>query len=234
MSTLEGGEILVLTEEDQISNKIEMFNSCPLSEVISSTPKRKIENDSNNHQMKFVIISDTHSAHDNLELPDDGDVLVHCGDFTNKGLFGEVNSFFEFLRDKCDGKFKYIIVIVDNCGNDIKIHGTRFRSKWKFPPFMRDSLRKKDFDIPKDIDILLSHFPSDKGKLDSSRRASTELTELINSSHFTKLKIHCFGHVHASRGHYYESETDRLFVNAASIKGDKKKKVVNKPFAFYF
>lgn len=145
-----------------------------------------------------------------------------------------------FRKSKHNLKSKYhlllddTVTIQDNCGNDIKIHGTRFRSKWKFPPFMRDSLRKKDFDIPKDIDILLSHFPSDKGKLDSSRRASTELTELINSSHFTKLKIHCFGHVHASRGHYYESETDRLFVNAASIKGDKKKKVVNKPFAFYF
>ena len=99
---------------------------------------------------------------------------------------------------------------------------------------MRDSLRKTNFEIPKDIDILLSHFPSDKGDLDESNRASEELTELINSEHFTKLKIHCFGHVHKSRGYFYEDETNRLFINAVSLLGDKKKKNITKPFVFRF
>ena len=37
--------------------------------------------------MKFIFISDTHSLHDGLTLVA-GDVLIHCGDLTNKGSLG--------------------------------------------------------------------------------------------------------------------------------------------------
>jgi len=33
---------------------------------------------------RIVAISDTHNQHDEIELPE-GDILVHCGDFTNTG-----------------------------------------------------------------------------------------------------------------------------------------------------
>ena len=50
--------------------------------------------------VRFVVISDTHSYEDKqmsmktaLEAIPDGDVLLHCGDFTNVGKLGEVSSF---------------------------------------------------------------------------------------------------------------------------------------------
>ena len=63
--------------------------------------------------MRFVIISDTHQQHKHLEIPaSGGDVLIHCGDFTNKGTQDEVDLFFNYLKETCDGKFKYIILLV--------------------------------------------------------------------------------------------------------------------------
>jgi Calcineurin-like phosphoesterase len=42
--------------------------------------------------MKIVCISDTHSRHFNLKIPD-GDILIHAGDFTELGTTGEINRF---------------------------------------------------------------------------------------------------------------------------------------------
>eukprot|EP00455_Lapot_gusevi_P014836 TRINITY_DN17476_c0_g1_i1.p1 TRINITY_DN17476_c0_g1~~TRINITY_DN17476_c0_g1_i1.p1 ORF type:complete len:258 (-),score=34.00 TRINITY_DN17476_c0_g1_i1:42-815(-) len=49
-----------------------------------------------NGAIRFVVISDTHSMHDSLTMPP-GDVLLHCGDFTKKGLLEEVTSFNAWL-----------------------------------------------------------------------------------------------------------------------------------------
>lgn len=46
--------------------------------------------------MKIVAISDTHQLHDRLTVPD-GDVLVHCGDFTNKGDLTPLRNFFNWF-----------------------------------------------------------------------------------------------------------------------------------------
>lgn len=48
--------------------------------------------------MKLVCISDTHNQHDSVVLPE-GDILVHAGDFTNRGLPGEVRDFLVWLED---------------------------------------------------------------------------------------------------------------------------------------
>lgn len=42
--------------------------------------------------MKAVFISDTHQLHDRITIPD-GDVLVHSGDFTNRGTDGALKDF---------------------------------------------------------------------------------------------------------------------------------------------
>jgi len=39
--------------------------------------------------IRIVAISDTHNQHDELELPE-GNILVHCGDFTNTGSYPEI------------------------------------------------------------------------------------------------------------------------------------------------
>ncbi|KAF0973376.1 hypothetical protein FDP41_008583 [Naegleria fowleri] len=230
--------------------------------------------------MKFVVISDTHLLHDLLIIPN-GDVLIHCGDFTNLGLSAEVEMFFQFLVDKCDSKFEHVIMIVgnhewapdvvvgtkfniffspenqkklhakyhlllddtitikDKNQNAIKIHGTRYRGAWAFPVFFKDKRKKTTFEIPSDIDILLTHFPCNKNKLDiiydGTSRGSEELTMLLESdNYFTNLKIHCFGHNHDGRGFYYDTTKDRLYINAVSVIGDKRDKIVEQPFVFEF
>eukprot|EP00927_Polykrikos_kofoidii_P078637 TRINITY_DN75442_c0_g1_i1.p1 TRINITY_DN75442_c0_g1~~TRINITY_DN75442_c0_g1_i1.p1 ORF type:complete len:382 (-),score=45.76 TRINITY_DN75442_c0_g1_i1:99-1244(-) len=62
--------------------------------------------------VRFVVISDTHGKHDHLVLPD-GDVLLHCGDFTAHGTKDEVAAFNEWLGQKCN-KFRRRIVIAGN------------------------------------------------------------------------------------------------------------------------
>lgn len=44
-------------------------------------------------QVRFVFISDTHMCHHKLPKLPHGDVLVHCGDFTNFGSLREVEMF---------------------------------------------------------------------------------------------------------------------------------------------
>ncbi|EFC36075.1 predicted protein [Naegleria gruberi] len=257
-------------------------STSPIEEEITTlqVPQRSIKHHSNLpiQPMKFVLISDTHCMHEMVDLPA-GDVLLHCGDFTNTGLFTEVDTFFEYLIKQCDGVFKYIIMIVgnhewspdiivyprfqkyfreekskstlksqyyllldesvtivDDNNHSIKIHGVRYRGNWAPPLFCK----KTSFNIPNDIDILMTHFPCCKFNMDrtsnGSSRGSEELTTLLDSNHFTNLKVHCFGHNHCpkARGFAYEKESDRMYINAISVIGNKEDKLIGKPFVFEF
>lgn len=46
--------------------------------------------------MRIVAISDTHNLHGSASVPD-GDVFVHCGDWTDLGLEDEVDAFDDWL-----------------------------------------------------------------------------------------------------------------------------------------
>ena len=50
-------------------------------------------------EMRFTFISDTHSLHDRL-IVEAGDVLIHCGDLTNKGSLEDVEKFAGFMAAK--------------------------------------------------------------------------------------------------------------------------------------
>ena len=189
-----------------------------------------------------------------------------------------MNNFFEFLLKHCDGRFKYIVMIVGNHENmpdaivktrftayfgninsttsyhlllddvlivrddennpSAKLFGSRFKASWSIPS-KREFIKKNKFDeIPKDIDILLTHFPCNKNNLDiiynGESRGSEELTKLLDSDYFTKLKIHLLGHNHDARGYHYEKTSDRLYVNASSMVGHKKEQKIVQPFTFDF
>ena len=47
--------------------------------------------------MRLVVIADTHNMHKKVILPE-GDVLIHCGDFSAIGRHHEVKSFLEWFR----------------------------------------------------------------------------------------------------------------------------------------
>ena len=44
-----------------------------------------------------VVISDTHTYHDDIKELPSGDVLIHCGDFTKKGKTAELVAFREWF-----------------------------------------------------------------------------------------------------------------------------------------
>jgi len=60
---------------------------------------------------KIVMISDTHTYHHDLELPD-ADILFHCGDFTLMGNPLEVLNFNDWLGTL--KQFNHIVVIAGN------------------------------------------------------------------------------------------------------------------------
>ena len=62
--------------------------------------------------MKIIVISDTHGKHkalDNALKNIDGDILIHCGDFTNLGYEHEIQSFINWFTKLDNFKHKFVI-----------------------------------------------------------------------------------------------------------------------------
>jgi calcineurin-like phosphoesterase family protein len=74
--------------------------------------------------IKIVCVSDTHGLHDNIsnEIPE-GDVLIHCGDFTNSGEKEQIESFLRWMGSQ---PHKYKILIAGN--HDITIQPDYYNS----------------------------------------------------------------------------------------------------------
>lgn len=91
----------------------------PLYVPVQSQQIPEITEGNPEEQMKirFVCISDTHGLHDsvfqNQKLPD-GDILIHCGDYTDRAV-DRLPSFCKFLENqkKLCG-FKHIILVPGN------------------------------------------------------------------------------------------------------------------------
>jgi predicted phosphodiesterase len=58
--------------------------------------------------LRIVVISDTHSSYPQLPPCD---ILIHCGDFSNKGSLSEVDKFCNYIKSL---PFKHKIVIAGN------------------------------------------------------------------------------------------------------------------------
>lgn len=65
--------------------------------------------ESRKHPLRFVFVSDTHGRH-TFDVPE-GDVLVHAGDFTMRGLGPEIAKFNDWLKRQ---PHRYKVVIAGN------------------------------------------------------------------------------------------------------------------------
>jgi predicted phosphodiesterase len=72
---------------------------------------------------KIVIISDTHNKHKQIKIPD-GDILIHCGDFTSYGYKDEVKRFIEWFS-KQTHKHKIFIA-----GNHDRSFDSQFQTEY--------------------------------------------------------------------------------------------------------
>jgi Icc-related predicted phosphoesterase len=76
---------------------------------------------------KILMISDTHTRHQQIQGMEKADVLIHAGDITFNGEYEKLSEFNEWLfslGDKFDGGFVHKIVIPGN-------HDLTFESDWE-------------------------------------------------------------------------------------------------------
>lgn len=192
--------------------------------------------------MKLCLISDTHQHHKKIIMPD-CDIVIHAGDFSYHGEDVEVEKFLNWyrkqnikyklliagnhekgcakdmtlLKQKCEN---YDITLLNN--NHITIEGVKFFGspysvefgQWAFG-LPDDKLQDIWNYIDPDVDVLITHGPA-FGTLDKTlsglRVGSKTLTNHINNV-LWNLKLHVVGHIHESRGCYFNGKF--LTVNAS-------------------
>lgn len=88
--------------------------------------------------MLLVAISDTHGAHHDIDLPY-GDILVHCGDFSNTGSPREIDSFSQWF-----GSQPHPIKLLVWGNHDLTLDRPFYDANWKrfhkqkYPPLPKN------------------------------------------------------------------------------------------------
>lgn len=175
--------------------------------------------------MKIVAISDTHNKHESLTIPD-GDVLVHCGDFSTGGSLTELMKFnmwlgtlphkhkivvpgnhdfiCEDLPELCRQEFTNAILLIDQMLliEDKKFYGTPWVPEYGRFAFMLSEaeLALKFSRIPNNLDVLITHGPPKKvlDKVRSGEYAGSE--SLYKRCLEVRPKVNVFGHIHEGYG----------------------------------
>ena len=182
--------------------------------------------------LQVVVISDTHGAHRNLQIPD-GDVLVHAGDFTRFGSEDDAIDFNGWLatlphRTKIvvEGNHEFnapwkqrTAQILSNANflrnEALEVDGVRFFGKG----FFWNMRSKNPYDdlIPKDTDVLIAHNPA-RGYVDGGKGCE-ESAALCARLH---PRAYICGHIHTAKGITQGSGAcaTTMFVNGASVLGD--------------
>ena len=192
--------------------------------------------------MKLVFISDTHNRHRDIKIPE-GDILVHAGDVSSRGIKSEIDSFINwfqsqphkhkiFIAGNHDFFFEKIVernveVKIPNViylnDSGCEIEGLNFWGSPVQPEFFNWAFNRKrgkeikqHWDlIPKNTDILITHGPP-YGILDkTTRNELVGCEELVKKVIEIKPKIHAFGHIHEGYGIFKNENT--TFINASIL-----------------
>jgi Icc-related predicted phosphoesterase len=193
--------------------------------------------------MKTVCISDTHTRHKEILLPE-GELIIHAGDMGSIGSKCEIEDFLIWYSG-LDYKYKILIggnhdrylefedasiiraMIPENIHylNDsgITIEGIHFWGSPVQPAFNNWAFnreRGEDIDrhwqlIPDDTDVLITHGPP-FGILDKTvREDHVGCEKLLEKVQKIKPKFHIFGHVHEGYGIHHQRGT--RFINASIL-----------------
>jgi Icc-related predicted phosphoesterase len=207
-------------------------------------------------EKNLVFISDTHGLHDRIEVPD-GDILIHCGDISSRGLLNEVTKFSNWF---CKLPHKHKVIIPGNHDfifeknnqihkelfedkgvtflNDsqteiegIKIWGspiTPYFHNWAFNlPRQGWELEQKWKDIPEETDILITHGPA-YGFVDTVMGRPENLGCELLAKRIASLKPSIHVCGHIHTGYGYKFDGDTHFFNAAVL--DEQYYFTQKPF----
>ncbi|MFT5288886.1 MAG: Icc-related predicted phosphoesterase [Planctomycetota bacterium] len=190
--------------------------------------------------LRIVSLSDTHTLHDRIDVPD-GDVLVHAGDFTNRGSEDDVASFGAFLagqphrhkvivagnhdflfesdRERAEKLLGDVVYLQDSGATieGVEFWGSPWQpwfKNWAFNLERGAALAAKWELIPGATDVLITHGPA-YGVLDqvlSGEPVGCE--ELRKTLDRVQPSLHVFGHIHEARGSAQTGPT--LSVNASN------------------
>jgi Icc-related predicted phosphoesterase len=190
-----------------------------------------------NRMMKIVAFSDTHNLHRKTQIPE-GDVLIHAGDFTDRGTLEEVQDFLKFFSslphphkilvagnhdfyfenfpeetEKMVNGFTYLLdeeVVIDG----VKFYGTPWQPRfqnWAFNLDRGAEIKAKWDLIPADVDLLVTHgapYGIRDQTFDGEKIGCKDLYDAVKR---IKPPYHLFGHVHEGYGQSVIGET--TFVN---------------------
>lgn len=191
-------------------------------------------------RLRVVLISDTHALHDEVRVPD-GDLLIHAGDFSNIGALEDVIAFNEFLgrlphphkvviagnHDFCFERIperaRPLITAAHYLQDEeVTVAGLRiWGSPWQ-PEFMNwafnlprgEPLRQKWAQIPRGIDVLVTHGPPlGHGDLVAHRDERVGCADLLEAVQRVRPRLHVFGHIHEGYGITQDAHT--VFANAS-------------------
>ncbi len=206
--------------------------------------------------MKFVAISDTHGQHHKLILPE-GDILIHAGDISGRGLAFEVTEFLNWFTVQ---NFKYKIFVAGNHDfffeqesaeavnkiipagiiylNDseviidgIKIWGSPISPwfyNWAFNRHRGAAIQKHWDLIPADTNILVTHGPAHKILDTTVSGHNAGCEDLLDTINTIRPKVHLCGHIHEAYGTIKKWGT--TFINASVL--NEKYQMVNVPVVF--
>ncbi|MGM0774422.1 metallophosphatase domain-containing protein [Marinobacter sp.] len=199
--------------------------------------------------MRLVCISDTHSMHRQVQVPD-GDILIHAGDCLGVGTLEELEDLDNWFSEQ---PHRHKILIAGNhdwCLQDepaeaealvknaiylrdsgTEIGGLKFWGSpwtpvffdWAFNLARGETIAERWSQIPADTDVLITHGPP-SGILDQvitkTDYQSVGCDDLTRELERLTLKMHVFGHIHESHGQ--QRHEDCLFVNASTCNGNFK------------
>lgn len=180
--------------------------------------------------MKLVIVSDTHGCDFSLLNLPEADMLIHAGDWTNRGTIEEVSKF-NAICGKVLDKYRLGIYVtpgnhdwlaqtdydlcerlLTNCNlminEGIESEGIKF---WFSPytPFFcnwafmeeAEELEQIWSKIPEDTNVLITHGGPHKVLDLTNEYMNVGCRELAKRvSHLEHLRLHAFGHIHSAAG----------------------------------
>lgn len=194
--------------------------------------------------MRVVCISDTHSFHNRISIPE-GDVLLFSGDMCGRSTLEDVRRFNQWLGTLPYPKENIVVVagnhdrpfeddpkkaksFMTNCTylqdelyvvNGLKIWGSPWQPEffnWAFNLKRGPEIKEKWDLIPDGIDILITHGPPfGIGDKAQMTMQNVGCVDLLDAVKRVNPKMHLFGHIHEGYGVFQKKDMDTVFVNAS-------------------
>ena len=202
--------------------------------------------------MKICLISDTHSLHRQIKIPET-EILIHAGDLSSQGTKEELRVFLDWFANLPhkhkvfiggnhdfmleEDREAFLEMLPDNLiylENEtreiegIKIWGspiTPYFFNFAFNRQRGKAIRCYWEEIPSDTDIVVTHGPPfgiGDRTLKGINAGCEDLLEILQK---IKPKYHVFGHIHEAYGIYQKEAT--TFINASNV--DIHYRAVNAP-----